>query len=112
MCDYIDEPCDVWAETPRVARKPWRCSECGRAIAPGTRYVESRGLYEGCWSTTRTHGPCLALVRYIAHTVCGQSTFMLAAMPLRDRVREHYREDPTILRMYRDGMSPRREVTP
>jgi hypothetical protein len=54
MC-YIElEPCTVWRETPRTARKVHRCSVCARAIQPGELYIDHFSLDE--------NGPCTAKV--------------------------------------------------
>jgi len=38
-CEPVEgEPCEVWIETWRVARKPHICIECKAQILPGERY--------------------------------------------------------------------------
>lgn len=51
MCSIDLEPCDLWRETPRIARKPHRCSACGAAIHPGTAYLDHFSLFEGVSSS-------------------------------------------------------------
>jgi hypothetical protein len=47
MCAIDLEPCDVWRETERTARKAHRCSSCGGQIAPGARYLSHFSMFEG-----------------------------------------------------------------
>lgn len=47
MCAIDPEPCDVWSETPRMARKPHSCSCCRGAIAAGEAYLQHFSLYGG-----------------------------------------------------------------
>ena len=48
MCDLYDlEPCTVWRETPRTARKQHRCDGCGAFIRPGEVYLAHFNVFEG-----------------------------------------------------------------
>ena len=47
MCDIDLEPCDVWSEVERTARKAHRCSACGGPIRSGERYTVHFSKYEG-----------------------------------------------------------------
>lgn len=47
MCDIDLEPCDVWREEMRKARKPHRCSCCGGAVVIGDRYISHFSKFDG-----------------------------------------------------------------
>lgn len=110
MCDYDDgERPDVWRESTHRARKQHRCDECRMPIVVGTVYVRCVGMYDGHWYGARVHPDCFALLKHIAFTVCGQDSYVLNNPDgLRWRVREHYREAPEVLRMWRDILRARR----
>lgn len=59
MC-YIDEP-DVFSQREVVARKRHQCVECDRGIKPGDTYEQSRGLWDGKWSSFKTCARCARL---------------------------------------------------
>ena len=66
MCDCSDFSAPaVFKQVTRRARKRHRCGECEGLITPGCHYWESRGLWEGQWSTHKTCGSCYV----IAHTM-------------------------------------------
>lgn len=70
MCDIDLEPCTVWRETPRKARKERECGCCGTPIRPGDPYLSHFSIYDGeatsdsvcfaCWwireSFAQSHG--------------------------------------------------------
>ena len=47
MCDIDLEPCEVWRETRRRARKAHRCSCCRVEIPAGEMYCDHFSVYEG-----------------------------------------------------------------
>lgn len=64
MCDIDDlEPCSVWRETPRTARKARECDGCGAEIRPGEPYLDHFHVHDGnpgreaccysCWLARR-----------------------------------------------------------
>ena len=59
MCDCgdYDRPA-VFQEVTRRAARWHSCGECRALIGPGQHYWESRGLWDGSWSTHRTCGAC------------------------------------------------------
>ncbi len=57
MC-LVSEPCDVWNETHRRARKEHQCTACDMAIRRFESYIEIRSLFEGDWETYRVHLNC------------------------------------------------------
>jgi hypothetical protein len=62
MCDCSDfEAPAVFEEITRRSRKWHRCCECKGLIEPCQHYWESRGLWDGEWSTFRTCGSCYIL---------------------------------------------------
>jgi len=66
MCDCSDFSAPaVFEEVTRRAKKRHCCGECKGLITPGCHYWESRGLWEGQWSTHKTCGSCYV----IAHTM-------------------------------------------
>jgi hypothetical protein len=46
MCFDTDANGECHVDTPRRARTPHACCECGEAIRPGARYLHSSGIYE------------------------------------------------------------------
>src|SRR5258706_14864271 len=58
MCSLDYEPCEVWDEYQRVARKPHRCSSCRRVIYVGEKYLVHFSVYEGDWSSEKMCGLC------------------------------------------------------
>lgn len=60
----------------------------------------------------RAHTECLALARYIMLDVCRADAYT-PQIDLRHEVREHYSDEPGLLRRYRDCVRSRRGwVTP
>ena len=102
MCDVdYDETADVWHESTPVARKTHRCDECGRTIPAGARYVNIGSLYEGRWTRYRAHPECVALTKHIAFAVCDQEHWYPGNQRLQERVAEHAREAPELIRGWR-----------
>lgn len=58
MCSIDLDPCDVWSETWRRARKDHACSCCGGAIASGERYVAHFSKFEEYIDTAKLCSPC------------------------------------------------------
>lgn len=46
-CGCDDGKADFWRERTQVARKEYRCGECGQPILPGDTYVRIFSVYEG-----------------------------------------------------------------
>ena len=62
MCDCSDfEAPAVFKEVTRRARKRHRCGECLGLIEPGAAYHESRGLWDGQWSSHKTCKSCFVV---------------------------------------------------
>jgi hypothetical protein len=58
----VDEPCRVWVEIRRKARKEHKCVECREAIRAGQHYVEETGIdAERSPFRYRTCAPCYAI---------------------------------------------------
>jgi uncharacterized protein YlaI len=110
MCDIGGDydGAEIYVRREVAARRAYVCSECELRIAKGTRHAVHRFFDEGSWSVLRTHTDCAALVEHVALVVCGQRVTFYGLQPIRDRVREHYREAPEVLRMYRDVLRARR----
>lgn len=68
-CDYdAPEFCSVRLV---VARKPRKCCECRRAIAPGECYERTAGKWNGDFDTFETCGLCVAFRTYVKeHVKC------------------------------------------
>lgn len=47
MCMYELEPCQVWREEPRKARKRHTCASCNIPIEPGTKYTSHFSVFDG-----------------------------------------------------------------
>jgi len=68
-CDY--EPVDMLSKATPTARKPHKCSECARSIAPGERYESSQFLFDGKFHIHKTCQRCTAVRDYVkAHVPC------------------------------------------
>lgn len=113
MCDVggFDDPCQVWAKTTPRARREYPCVQCDRPIVKGERYLRVGALYDGCWTTVIAHVACDEIARHIAFEVCEQEIYFLESdLALRENVREHMREAPEVLRMYRDHLRQRNQA--
>ena len=62
--DY-DTPA-AYSETTPVARKSYRCCECGGVIPKGTRHIRFSGVWDGEWKNYRTCQSCAAIRDYVA----------------------------------------------
>ena len=60
MCAIDLEPCEVWRETPRMARKDHVCSCCGADIKPGSTYTDHFSIFERAASQAKLCEPCRA----------------------------------------------------
>lgn len=58
MCFVDLDPCEVWRETERKARKPHRCSCCKAAINPGQLYLVHFNVFEGTVTNEKMCLPC------------------------------------------------------
>lgn len=47
MCSIDLEPCAVWHEEVRKARKPHECYGCGASILPGEHYTRHFHVFDG-----------------------------------------------------------------
>jgi hypothetical protein len=69
MAAYGDR-CDVWREwTPR-ARKEHKCGECGRTIATGEQYRQTKALFERMWTAAKQCAHCMVLADWLVQE-CG-----------------------------------------
>lgn len=88
MCRIDDgELCDIWREAERRAAKEHKCTECGRQIAKGERYLRIEGLYDGSWTTMRVCAHCRVGADWL-RAECGGFTLD----GVIDEVREHAEE--------------------
>ena len=60
MCIIELDPCAIWKETERTARKLHRCSTCGTSIGPGQRYTDHFSLQETGPCSEKMCGRCRA----------------------------------------------------
>lgn len=59
MCEFCaDDVATVWSQTTRRAAKPHRCQCCGAAVAVGEKYVVTKTLFDGEWSTEKMCRKC------------------------------------------------------
>ncbi len=56
----------VYSETSPIARKSYRCCECGGVIAKGMKHIRFSGLWDGEWRNYRTCCSCDAIRAYVA----------------------------------------------
>lgn len=66
-CDY--EPAEVYVQTPRLARKVHRCSECGKAIEKGEVYERVFAIWEGDPNDMPMCFHCLSLIEFVEASV-------------------------------------------
>ena len=66
-CDY--EPATFYRRTTPRARKPYRCEECSGPIAPGERYENVVGMWEGDFSTFATCERCVDLRTWVRNNI-------------------------------------------
>jgi predicted RNA-binding Zn-ribbon protein involved in translation (DUF1610 family) len=60
MCEIDLDPCEVWSEIERTARKEHACTTCGSRIEPGSRYVDHFHVHDGDGSVQKMCLPCRA----------------------------------------------------
>ncbi len=58
MCFVDLEPCEVWRETERKARKPHRCSCCRGTIPAGDEYLVHFSVFQGDATSEKMCLPC------------------------------------------------------
>ena len=61
MCHVDLEPCEVWRETKRRARKPHVCDCCEGRIRVGEQYVSHFSVFEGEATTEKMCAKCEAM---------------------------------------------------
>jgi hypothetical protein len=58
MC-FIDlDPCEVWDERERKARKEHKCGACGKTIRVGETYLTHFSVFEGNANSEKMCFPC------------------------------------------------------
>lgn len=72
-------------ESYPVAKKNWRCGECGRVIPVGEKYYCHTGKWNGKFGVDRT---CLDCSSVIEHLFCGHA-FGQAWEQLQDHLHDH-----------------------
>jgi len=65
-CDF--DPCTIWRDEPRRARKAHRCSDCGGTITAGETYRSLAMLFDGEWSTAKRCADCQFMVHEVERT--------------------------------------------
>jgi hypothetical protein len=109
MCYYDDgDRAEVWHVSQVRARKVHHCVLCNLPIVVGLRHTAISSLYDERWEHIRVHDDCHALSERIQLDVCGQDVVFLEPGALRGEVREHMREEPGVLREYREVLRARR----
>lgn len=90
MCMIDDgEQFAFYVKATRRARKPHKCDECGRAIAPGEAYEIFRGLYDGKWDGGKSCAHCLVAQEWLTRE-CGGFLHHAVADDIEDHFREGY----------------------
>lgn len=87
------EPADVYRDQMHRARKPYRCGECGRDIAPGETYRYTFSVYEGHAGTDRTCAHCAVMQDWLLRACNG---WVFGAVC--DDINEHRAEYPALAR--------------
>jgi hypothetical protein len=91
MC-FDGDSATVWKEVDRVARKRYKCDECGAPIPIGVKYTSIGMLAEDEWSRLRVHVECLLVWRLVRDLVCdGVGLIMIGGLDqeLREADAEH-----------------------
>lgn len=70
MIDLAD-PCDHYESETRTARVQHKCIECGRLISAGEKYLHSRFLQEGLWSTSKACSHCTWAAQWLVRECRG-----------------------------------------
>jgi hypothetical protein len=117
VCDYDVEVADHWNEWVTMATEHKSCDECGHPIRIGTIHHHGEGWNTPEWEddfdgdspdwTCDIHEDCLALKRYINNEHCGREPYAIG--DLRDNVKEHYRDEPELLRKWAAILRTRRK---
>lgn len=82
FCDYDNEPAKAYWSSRPLARKAYRCDECGGEVLPGERYERVRAIWDRP-ETARTCVYCLAARDLcVSHMRC----FCWAHFSLRDDI--------------------------
>lgn len=76
MCEYVDDPCQVWVVEERTAAKPHSCCECGWRIISGERHEVVTSMYEGDWSRHRTCNACMRGPLAFVERNCGTARYI------------------------------------
>jgi hypothetical protein len=66
MCDIEFTQSDVFRDTRRRARKPYRCSACGGNIEDGQLYTDHFSVFGGEWYAQKMCSPCEYSMRSFA----------------------------------------------
>lgn len=88
MCVYDYDRPKVYTQHHRTARKPHPCSECGRHIQPGERYLRTFGVWDGKADTFLTCPGCELALDWLM-TAC--SGYMHG--DIYDELRDHFDGD-------------------
>jgi hypothetical protein len=95
-CDY-EQPSVFNTSTP-IARKEHRCTECGRRIAAGERYLYTWGIWDGSAWTFKTCPRCSSLLDYVkAHVPCLCWAYGNIVDDCLEAAREYAHEAPGLL---------------
>lgn len=74
------------------ARKPHKCGECHREIAPGESYERHVSMYEGSASTNKTCSHCLVLADWLGDN-CDGYLFTRVIEDFEEHAGEYNRDD-------------------
>jgi hypothetical protein len=84
------DPWDLYHAEQRTARKPHKCTECGRVISKGERYHYASGLAEGRFDTFKMCEHCDAASDWLTE-VCNGYIYG----DIGEELEEHWEEDTT-----------------
>lgn len=104
MCrvDYCDEHCTVLADAWRRARKPHKCTECGRVIDPGERYHFEAVLFDGAVGPHKTCEHCSVARNWLGWE-CGGFVYGEVAEEIREHAEEYWPNHATKLLLRLDA---------
>ena len=80
MCDNDCDPCQIWEEKWRFARKEHTCTGFREVISPGHRYCVTSTLFDGSWANWKHCLRCHGLFKAIAERSRDQSGSHLVAI--------------------------------
>jgi hypothetical protein len=100
MCAVGDECVEMLSSRSPVARKQYRCDECGRDIGIGERYQRDAYVFDGYFYDHIACGHCVAARRWL-EVVCNGWVFGGVLADLSDHLAESWATSAMLVRVVR-----------